>query len=120
MWSLTNDYGLTNIGGDRPLGEYTEVQRQIKLAYDLATKLASSGDIPEVYADINVGNHTYEVAQGNSAAALAYGLKPYIVAPQYIAQALTPLPKNDDVPTLNNNMKRSFLRTILRKIVEEA
>lgn len=119
MWSLTNDYGLTNAAGDRPLGEYTEVQRQIKLAYDLATKLASEGGIPEVYADINVGNHTYEVANANSAAALIYGLKPYIVAPQYTSQALTPLPQ-DDTPMLNNNMKRSFLRTILRKIVEEA
>ena len=119
MWSVSNDYNLFNVGGDRTLGEYTEIQRQLQMVYDLAKQLGLSDD--QIYGDIDPANSKYELAKGDSSAALAYGLKPYIVAPEYEPKSLVPLPMDQQkVPTVSSQMQPNMLRAILKRIVEEA
>lgn len=115
MWSLTNDYSLTNIGGGRPLGEYTEIAEQIKLLYEIAQKLGIDG---RVFAQIDPGQQVYKIGQGDSNAAMIYGLKPYILAPEFTPQPLVGSIK--EVPTLHNKMHPTILRSALRNIVEES
>lgn len=119
MWSTTSGGNVFNINGDRTLGEYTEIQRELQMVYDLAQKLGvQPGDI---FAQIDPGNDRYELATGDSAAALAYGLKPYIVAPQYAPKSLVPLPMSQQVaPNLSSSMQPQMLRTLLTRIVEDA
>lgn len=116
MWSTSNDYGLSNIGGERPLGDYSEIAEHIKLIYQLAQNLGIDG---KIFAQIDPANEVYKLGQGDTAAALAYGLKPYLIAPMYSPQDLTgnELP---ETPTLNKNMPRTMLRSILHNIVEES
>jgi len=116
MWSLTNDYGLTNIGGDRPLGAYDEVAEQVKLLYQLAQSLGIDG---RVFAQIDPANQVYKIGQGNAAAAMAYGLKPYIVPAMYSPQSLVG-GETAEVPVLHNKMHKTMLRSILHNIVEES
>lgn len=116
MWSLTNDFGLTNIGGERPLGDYTEIAEQIKLLYQLAQQLGIDG---KVFAQIDPANEVYKIGQGDAAAAMAYGLKPYMVAPMF-----SPMPlvggESAETPVLHSKMHKTMLRSILHNIVEES
>lgn len=116
MWSLTNDYGLTNIGGDRPLGPYDEVAEQIKLLYQLAQNLGIDG---KVFAQIDPANEVYKLGQGDMAAAMAYGLKPYVVAPMFSPQPLVG-GEAPETPVLHSKMHRTVLRSMLHRIVEES
>src|SRR6478752_8146948 len=98
MWS-SNDTGTFAINGDRTLGEYTAIQRELQLVYDLAQKLGVTTQ--DIYANIDPGNETYELGVGDSAAALAYGLKPYIVAPQFSPKSLVAEPTIDQSSSLH-------------------
>lgn len=117
MWASSNDYSLTNIGGERPLGDYTEIQRQIALVYQLAQQLQQNGT---VFANIDPQNEQFELGQGDEEAALLYGLKPYIIAPNNQTTVLVPINNTQKAPQLNSNMHRGMLRSILAKIVEDA
>jgi hypothetical protein len=115
MWSTSNDYGLSNIGGDRWLSNYTEIQRQVQLFYQLARQLEQYG---QVYAQIDPKEEIFKLGQGDAAAAMMYGLKPYMVM-QPLGTP-TPLVKNTEAPQVSGDMQPQMLRTLLHKIVEES
>ncbi len=115
MWSLTDGYSLGSIG-ERPLGNYTEIQRQVELFYRLAQQLEKNG---QVYAQVDPESETYKLGQGDESAAMLYGLKPYMVM-QPLGTP-TPLVKQPmQMPQLGGHMQPQFLRSLLHKIVEES
>lgn len=117
MWSLTNDFGLTNIGGGRSLGPYTEVAEQLKLLYQLAQSLGIDG---KIFGEIDPANQVYKIGQGDANAAMAYGLKPYLIAPQFTPQSLVGGETHEETPVLHKGMHKTMLRSILHNIVEES
>lgn len=121
MWGTGNSYGLSEVDGGRTLGDYTAQQRKLALAYRLAMQLASDGPLPEVFANIDLSSGDIELGQGDAVAALAYGLKPYIVAPQYSPQPLVAQDTEQRMaPLLGSHIQPNMLRSILRQIVEDA
>lgn len=114
MWSSTRDYGLVGIG-DRPLGDYTEKQRQLKLFYELAKQLQQDGHI---FAQIDPEEEVFKLGEGtDESAAMLYGLKPYMVM-QPLGDP-TPLVKQP-IAQLGGSMQPQFLKSLLHKIVEES
>jgi len=113
MWSSSNDYGLNGIGGDRPLGEYTAIQQQMRLLYQLATELQKNG---QIFANIDPNEETFQLGQGDEATAMLYGLKPYMVA-----QPLgTPTSMVRSPAQIGGAMQPQLLKSLLRRIVEES
>jgi hypothetical protein len=115
MWSASNNYGLTSIG-DRPLGNYTEIQRQIQLVYQLAQQLSENG---QVFAEIDPDNEIFKLAQGDAVAAMLYGLKPYTVA-QPLGTPTSLVKKDMQITQIGGAMQPQMLRSLLHKIVEES
>lgn len=112
MWSLSNDYGLNDVGS-RPLGNYTEIQRQVALFYQLAQQLQENG---QVFAQIDPNSEVFRLGQGDASAAMLYGLKPYMVM-----QPLgDPTPLIKQVATQVSALQPQMLRSLLQKIVEES
>src|SRR5580765_3504044 len=116
MWSTTNDYGLTNIGGDRYLGDYTEIQRQAQLFYQLALQLSQQG---QIFAQVDPSEEIFKLGQGDPAAAMMYGLKPYMVM-QPLGNPTPLVSKDMPGPQVGGDMQPQMLRSLLRKIVEES
>lgn len=115
MWSLSSDYGLNNTG-ERPLGNYTEIQRQVQLFYQLAAQLAQNG---EIFAQVDPESEVFKLGQGDPAMAMMYGLKPYMVM-QPLGTP-TPLVKQAmQQSQLGGDMQPQVLRSLLHKIVEES
>jgi hypothetical protein len=116
MWPISNDYGLSNIG-TRPLGDYTEQQRQLALAYELAQMLAA-GNNGKVYANVE-NKDDIVISNDERAAALAYGLKEYVVPSKYDSTPLVKQSSMNDELLLGPHLQPAVLYTILRQIVEE-
>ncbi len=118
MWASSNKFQSFNAGGDRPLGDYTQQQRELEAFYNLAQSVAKKKPDGVVYADVNVADNTYEIAKGSDMTALAYGLQPYLVAPKYDSLSLvTEMPNSEGGVT---RVARTMLRRMLYKIVEDA
>lgn len=121
MWGTTNNYGVINGGGDRPLGDYTEQQRQLSQVYDLAKILSSASEDTQLYASLDIDEGDYALGQSDQNITGMYGLEPYIVADKYKPTTLVKKVFRNNLPdTLNSGIPSTMLRTILRKIVEDA
>jgi hypothetical protein len=116
MWSTSNDYGLTNIGGDRYLSNYTEIQRQVQLFYELARQLEQNG---QVFAQVDPSEEIFKLGQGDAAAAMLYGLKPYMVM-QPLGSPTSLVSQDLPIPQVGANLQPQMLKSLLRKIVEES
>ena len=109
MWSSSNDYGL-NSTGERPLGNYTAIQRQVALFYKLAQQMAQDG---QVFAQVDPQEELFKLGQGDADTAMLYGLKPYMVMqPLGTPTSLAKL----EVQKIGGAMQPQFLRSLLRKI----
>jgi len=115
MWSSSNNYALTSIG-ERPLGNYTEIQRQIQLLYQYAQQLAENG---QVFAQIDPENDIFKLGQGDPVAAMLYGLKPYVVS-QPLGTPTSLVKQDMKVTQIGGAMQPQILRSLLHKIVEES